>query len=263
MSTYTTLDGLGRRVRDNVDATMFRGEQFLGAIDTWHLFRFLHTEILVLTDQRIILYKKGLIRESTRDFDRDRITNVRFDKGLFRRKLSISGSSFSKTWRVPYRGGQEFAAAIRAPEPQPVYRDPSRKPATNALGTDEESTPIDAKDDHKESTPSGIDAARITQPGVERFGFDRWHIITAAALVLAWLSVVADVPVLPVVLFLVTGVAMYIDILVMREASTWNPRAWLYGIGWFFFGIGTAVYLFNRYRVTTNDEPSMKASESG
>ena len=262
MGSYSTVDELGRRVRDNVDATMFRGEQFLGGIDTWHLFRFLYTEILVLTDQRIILYRKGLIRESTRDFDRDQITNVRFDKGMFRRKLSINGSSFSKTWRVPYRGGQEFAAAIRAPEPQPVYGESSRSATPDTQINDDISADEGTPAGSSENVPSGIDAATITKPGVERFGFDRWHLVTAAALVLAWLTVAADVPPLPQVLFVVTGVAMYIDILVMREASTWDPRAWLYAIGWFFGGIGAAVYLFNRYRVMSNTDSSTTTVET-
>lgn len=52
--------------------------------------------MLILTDRRVILYKKGMIRRSTTDFARDEITNVSFDKGVFRRKLTISGSAFKK-----------------------------------------------------------------------------------------------------------------------------------------------------------------------
>lgn len=255
MATYASLADVSARLRRKLEAVMFSGEEFLGAIDTWHRFRFVTTEVLILTDQRIIQYQKGLVRESTTDFDRNRITNVSFDKGLVRRNLTVSGSGFSETWRVPYTGGQEFAAAIRAPEPQPVYDQSVPQAESSTAGTTGEL-------EHGRGEGE-IESARITDPDAEMFGFDRWHYVTAAGLVLLWLAYAVGLRVVIIPLLIGTGIAMYVDILLMREASTWQPRAWLYELGMVIVGIGAAAYLFNRYRVTTSDEQSEQtATES-
>lgn len=260
MSTYASLADFNGRIRQNIEASMFQGEQFLGALDTWHLVRLTTTELLILTDQRILLYKKGIVRESTRDYDRDKITNVRFDKGLLRRKLKISGSTFSETWRVPHKGGQEFAAAIRAPEPQPVYDVPSSVTFPESKGdkTDSNADSLSAKTSKNtnEGSSGGIEAATVTNPNAEQFGFDRWHYLTAAGLGLLWITLAANLGGFSTLLLILTSVAMYIDILVMREASTWKPRTWLYFLGLLVGGIGAAAYLVNRYRVTSDTDSS-------
>lgn len=261
MGTYASLTEFNGGVRKKVEAVMFQGEQFLGAIDTYHLIRLFSEEILILTDQRIILYKKGLIRESTTDYDRDRIANVSFDKGIIQRELTVRGSGFSHSWRVPISGGQEFAAAIRAPEPQPVYpRDDKDRNGNSVTETSLDSEEADSSEEETKNSQghsdgrstSGIDSAKITNPNAEMFGFDRWHYVAGGAAILGVMGVVLEIQAIFTIMLVVAAVTMYIDILQMRKASTWNPRAWLYELGILVGFLGVATYLFNRYRIISN-----------
>lgn len=259
MTTYATLRDLPGGVSQKVEAAMFPGEEFLGAIDTYHLLRIISTELLILTDQRVILYKKGLIRQSTKDYDLDRISNVSFDKGIIFRKLKVSGSAFSSTWALPYNGGQAFANAIRAPEPQPVYG--SSGGGASVAGEQRKSQPpTDGEGSARQTqsagqTGDGLDTAYIFDQDAEQFGFDKWHYVAGGAALLGVVGIGANISEIGPLFLLVAGVAMYIDILQIRASSTWDPRAWLYEIGVIFLFIGVFVYLFNRYRVQSNSVP--------
>lgn len=48
------------------------------------------------------------------------------------------------------------------------------------------------------------------------------------------------------ILFIIVAVALYLDIRYVRRHSSWNPTAWLYLVGLFFFYITVPVYLYRR-----------------
>lgn len=100
-----------------------------------------------------------------------------------------------------------------------------------------------------DSEPGSIEEAKVVDPDVEIWGYDRWHLLIIEGLVFIWL--IAPFGLSDVFLFFLafTTVLLYVDIKVVRAATTWEPRAWLYLLGMLAFGIGGILYIFHRYRV--------------
>jgi hypothetical protein len=108
-----------------------------------------------------------------------------------------------------------------------------------------------------EPKADGIEDAVVVDPDVERFGYKRWHLLVIEGLIFVW--VLAPFGLSDVFLFFLafTTALMYVDILVVREATTWQPKAWLYVIGMLAFGIGGILYVIHRYRVWPESFPKI------
>lgn len=259
MGSYGTLDEFKRRTRSGIEDSLFQGEKFLGAIDVYDaLFRKRRTK-LILTDQRLLEFKRGWIRQSITDYDRDRISNISFNKGIIYRTLGVSGSGFDEEWTVDYEDGQPFAAAIRSRDPVPVFVSPgdsdSSDAAISAGATDEtsRSTPTESAT----SEPSEPEPY-LTDPSVEVYGFDKWHYAALGAALVGFFGASVIEGLLAISL-IAAGVFLYLDALYMQKASTWQPRTWLYIVGLLFVFLSVPVYLYHRHQVTSRTKPDESA----
>lgn len=77
----------------------------------WWYNRF--SEKLVLTDQRILMFKRGWIRESSEDYSLDEITSISLDKGMFSAKMKIQGAGINDAFRLLAEEGRDFQTAVR------------------------------------------------------------------------------------------------------------------------------------------------------
>lgn len=120
MAAYRQLDDFDRKTQRKIEALLRDGEEFLGAIDTFDAFIPRRRTKLVLTDARLIEYRRGFIQESTTDYDLEKISAISFDRGLVRRKLEIEGTGIDETYTVDPDGGRAFANALSTDEPVPM-----------------------------------------------------------------------------------------------------------------------------------------------
>lgn len=68
----------------------------------------------VLTDSRLIRYKKGFLSESTDAYDLENVTKVEFNKSPFKRILTIDGSGIDEKFGLhPDEDCRGFTAAIQ------------------------------------------------------------------------------------------------------------------------------------------------------
>lgn len=111
---YTDLSDLPRRYRKRVKSQMFDGETFIQAIDTKSgRIRSKHNPKLVLTDNRIIRLKSGMVRSESEDYQLTEITSIQFDRGIRTSKLKLQGSAIDDEYTVTKRLGQPFVSAVR------------------------------------------------------------------------------------------------------------------------------------------------------
>jgi hypothetical protein len=68
----------------------------------------------VLTNQRLIRYKKDVLSESTDTYRLERITSVNYEKSPFKRLFSIHGSGLDEEFGLhPDSNPEEFVNSIR------------------------------------------------------------------------------------------------------------------------------------------------------
>lgn len=107
MAKYATIDDFEENLREEVEYTLFDQEQFLGAIDCANRTK------LILTDQRIIEFNRGLLRQSTESFAGDEIASVDYQKELLTAKITIGTTNSEETYQFTRNEGQKFASAAR------------------------------------------------------------------------------------------------------------------------------------------------------
>lgn len=111
---YDTLSEIPRRYRKRLKKHLFDDEEFIMAIDAKSgRVRSKHNTKLVLTDQRIIRMKSGLVRSKTEDYNLEEITSIQFNRGLRKSKLKLQGSAIDDTYPTTKRHGRAFATAAR------------------------------------------------------------------------------------------------------------------------------------------------------
>jgi len=68
---------------------------------------------LVLTDQRIITFKRGWFTEYSDDFLLDDISSIAYRKGVRAGNFHIEGPGYEEEFSVPKGEGQDFASETR------------------------------------------------------------------------------------------------------------------------------------------------------
>lgn len=237
MGSYSTLEELDRKTQKGVQGALFQDEVFLGAIDCRDSILPSRRTKLILTDQRILSFKRGFLRQKTKDFDRDRISNIEFSKGILFRKLSLNGSGFAESWYVDYSTGQQFATAARSKSEQRVI------PTSNGTEETAQTTGMGGEAQGTEIEPELLDP----EEAKEEAWRDDFHYGAAAALGLFLIGVAVGVSALVTLGLLATPVFLFLDIRYVRLVSPWKPNTILYVLGGFFLAIVTVpLYLYRR-----------------
>lgn len=124
MGEYTTVADFDRKTRKAIKSVLGDRERFVLAIDCRDAFLIGKTRRatkLVLTDHRLIVFSRGFIRQRIRDFPRDGIASIEFEKGLVFGNLVINGRRTTDwdelTYRVYAESGRRFATQLRQPDP--------------------------------------------------------------------------------------------------------------------------------------------------
>lgn len=111
---YGTVSEVPRRYRKRLKKLLFDGEEFVMAIDTKSgRVRSKHNTKLVLTDQRVIRMKPGMVRSKIEDYDLGEITSIQFNRGIRKSKLKLQGSAIDDAYPTTKRHGREFVSAAR------------------------------------------------------------------------------------------------------------------------------------------------------
>lgn len=237
MGSYNTLKELDRKTRKGVQGALFQDEVFLGAIDCRDsLFASRRTK-LILTDQRILTFKRGFLRQKTKDYDRNRISNIEFSKGILSRKISLNGSGFTESWYVDYSTGQQFATAARSKSKQRVITE------DNEAEENMQATKRGGKAQLAETEPELLDS----EEAKEEAWRDDFHYGAAAALGLTIIGGAVGVSQLLTLGLLAVPVFLFLDIRYIRLVSLWKPNTILYVLGGLFLAIVTVpLYLYRR-----------------
>jgi len=111
---YEDIDDLDGRRRKALEGLMFDDEQFLYAIDVKEgRVRSKTNEKLVLTDSRIIAFKKGVVNLSSEDYSLGDVSSVKFDSGMMSAEITLQGSGIDDEFEVAKDMGQDFVNRVR------------------------------------------------------------------------------------------------------------------------------------------------------
>lgn len=111
---YETLGDIPQRYRKRLNDILHDSEEFVLAIDTKSgRFRSKHNTKLVLTNQRVIRMKSGMVRSKTEDYSLEDITSIQFNRGIRKSELKLQGSAIDDTYSTTKRHGQAFVSAAR------------------------------------------------------------------------------------------------------------------------------------------------------
>lgn len=123
-TVYESLDEMDSKSAQAIEALLYEDEDIeyaiLGkvpwlvkAIYLFHPFykRFYHK--LLLTDRRILAFKRGWFREKSTDYTLDEITSIEYTKGIFTGKINIQGAGFEESYKTPTETGREFVTLAR------------------------------------------------------------------------------------------------------------------------------------------------------
>ena len=118
--TYPRLDEFDSKTAESLEAMMYSDEEFVSGIRTYANFLTRTgwkyekmSRKLILTNQRLLMYKRGWIREVSEDYNLDEITSIGFEKNLFSAKMSIQGAGIDESYKLPKDEGREFATKAR------------------------------------------------------------------------------------------------------------------------------------------------------
>lgn len=114
---HNSLGKFSRKNRKNLE-NMFHGdEEFITAISSkkgrWLRWRMRKSLKLILTTERVIMYKRGFFSQKTEDYSLDKITSIGYKKGYSSGKIHLQGSSIDDKYKVMPRTGQKFVTQVR------------------------------------------------------------------------------------------------------------------------------------------------------
>ena len=113
-TVYESLDDFDRRTASAVDELLHPDERFRIGIPCWDFTLTKRSATkLILTDQRVISFKRGFIKQKQSDFLLERVTSIGFTKGYLFGYLRLSGSGATFRKFISRSSGRAFAAAIR------------------------------------------------------------------------------------------------------------------------------------------------------
>ena len=123
-TTYDSLDELDGKSQSAIEALTYDDEEIEMVILCWvpwlvrisylgsKYYRRFYPK-LILTDQRVLMFKRGWIRERSNDFTLDEITSFEYTKGVIKGKITVQGAGFEESYKTPKDTGQEFTTAAR------------------------------------------------------------------------------------------------------------------------------------------------------
>jgi len=135
---YGSLADFDQKRRDALESLLYSDETFIYAIDVYDAF-FLtkkRASKLVLTNQRVIHFKRGFVKESSKDFGLEDIASIEYDKGYVMRKITLEGQGISNEYQTLENYGRTFVTAVREQMQRHVE---GREPIETPTGSPEES----------------------------------------------------------------------------------------------------------------------------
>jgi len=111
---YESIDDFDTKTAKGIESMLYSSESFIGAIPCWDfMFSKRSATKLVLTDHRIIAFKRGFIRQKEKDALLEKVTSIGFKKGFLFGKIYLKGPGFSYKNLVSRSNGRKFASEIR------------------------------------------------------------------------------------------------------------------------------------------------------
>ena len=139
LKEYSSIDQFDDKRRSALSSLLYSDETFIYAIDVYDaVFRTdARASKLVLTDQRVIEFQRGFIRESSKDFRLEDIASIEYDKGYVMRKVTLEGQGISKDFQTLEDYGRTFVTAVR------------EQMARNEQGLDPIDAPVDIESENR------------------------------------------------------------------------------------------------------------------
>lgn len=112
---YSSLSNFDSTRQDALASLLYSDEEFIYGIDVYDAMFMTKKRAskLVLTDRRVIEFKRGFIKESSKDFSLEDIASIEYDKGYVMRKITIEGQGISKDFQSLEDYGKTFVTAVR------------------------------------------------------------------------------------------------------------------------------------------------------
>lgn len=112
---YGSLKEFDQKRGDALESLLYSDETFIYAIDVYDaiLLTKKRASKLVLTNQRVIHFKRGFIKESSKDFSLEDIASIEYDKGYVMRKVTLEGQGISNDYQTLEDFGRKFVTAVR------------------------------------------------------------------------------------------------------------------------------------------------------
>ena len=132
---YGSLEGFDQKRRNALESLLYSDETFIYAIDVYDAFFMSKKRAskLVLTTQRVIHFKKGFIKESSKDFSLEDIASIEYDKGYVMRKVTLEGQGISNDYQTLDNFGRKFVTAVREQMQRHAEgREPIENPASDS-----------------------------------------------------------------------------------------------------------------------------------
>lgn len=232
MSTYSSLEELPRDSRRAVEGLLENGEAFLGGIDCNDAFvlRGRRSTKLLLTDRRVVEYRRRFIRGRTTAYDRDQVTTASVSMGLLYHQLILAGPGLRRTVRVDSVAGRQFADALRSED------------ATRIDDAGRYQRLIDARD-VSYGEEDGAPAAATTDH------WPYWHYVLIAGTALALVGAFQGSLALLGTGYLSIPITLYLDMRFVEDSDVrWQPDVGLYLVGGIIFPlIAMPMYLYRRH----------------
>lgn len=184
MPKYPTIKDIDEKTRAALLASLYENEQFLAGITATDALRASRQTRLILTDQRLLTFKRKTETNPITELDRRNISHVDFEKGILTRKLVVASSDgFSQEWDLDINGASEFAEILLSENSRGDYDGTIQIKHSSGTDTEHNSPPSsevntrfddgirrDLTDNRKQSEPSQGDTiennVRHQQPAI-------------------------------------------------------------------------------------------------
>lgn len=144
LNEYSSLADFDGKRRKALEPLLYSGEKFIYGIDVYDAL-FLsgaRASKLVLTDRRVIQFKRGFIKESSKDFSLDEIASIEYDKGYVMRKVTLEGQGISNEYQTLENYGRTFVTAVR----EQIARNENGEPPIDTPASETPATDLDEAD---------------------------------------------------------------------------------------------------------------------
>ncbi|EMA49277.1 PH domain-containing protein [Halococcus thailandensis] len=114
---HSSLGKFSRKNRKAIKSMLHGDEEYVTAISStsgrWLRWRMRKSLKLVLTTERIIMFKRGWLSQRTEDYSLSKITSIGYKKGYSSGKIHLQGSSIDDRYKVMPKAGQKFVTQVR------------------------------------------------------------------------------------------------------------------------------------------------------